>query len=365
VSETPASDSGPRLLGDRYEVRHELGSGGTAVVHEGWDRVNGVRVAIKRLDPAATRRSRARMRFEREIRMGSQLRIPGIVQVLDHGEGPVEGAWLVMDFVEGEPLDQWLQRRGQALSPEEAVARMLPVVEAVEQLHQAGVLHRDVKPSNLMVPGQAGGRLLLIDLGLALEVASPSVNDARGEARLVGSPHYMAPEQALGQGASEASDVFALGLCLLELLMGRHPLAEFSEQDVLLAFANLEREVPMEGPWVQTALGDVLRRALFKTRRGRYASAAALAADLRSWQRGEPTEATSAAARGDSDLVPARTTEEEEIEDGLEGTSPLAALLVPGFLLVVLLVLVGPRGCGGAEAAAPPFPAPPAAGQGH
>lgn len=207
-----------RLLAGRYRLVEQVGQGGTAVVWRAVDELLHRRVAVKMLAPrlAHDRPSRALIRAEAQI--AAQLNHPHVANVYDYGEARAGGSrrvpYLVLEFVDGETLTSRLHRRG-AMDWPEAVRVCADVAAALAATHAAGLVHRDVKPGNVLL-SRSGVKL--VDLGIALAVGAESAN-SRGEVR--GTPSYMAPEQLQGGAAVSASDVYALGLVLYACLTGR------------------------------------------------------------------------------------------------------------------------------------------------
>lgn len=204
------------ILDGRYRVESELGRGGMGVVYRGTQLALDRPVAIKRLlethDPASV------ARFHREAIATGRLAHPGIVQILDAGIDRGE-PYLVMELVEGEPLDEHLAQRG-ALPVDEALAIAWQIADALASAHAAGILHRDVKPANVMVGRD--GRARLLDFGLAMLAHAKSQRLTQFGA-FVGTPEYLAPEVSRGEEPDARADVYALGATLYELLTGNVP----------------------------------------------------------------------------------------------------------------------------------------------
>lgn len=203
------------MIAGRYTLGRELGRGGMGAVYLARDEVLGREVAIKRIGmvPGATSPDLARA--EREARLAAQLNHPHVVSVFDLVEDQ-DHQWLVMEYVEGESLAERI--RGGGLDHAEAARIMRQVADGLAQAHRAGITHRDVKPSNILVT--ADGQAKLTDFGIARSQTDVSLTQT---GLVTGSPAYLAPEIASGAGAGTASDVWSLGATLFHVLAGRPP----------------------------------------------------------------------------------------------------------------------------------------------
>ena len=241
---------GEEILG--YRIERQIGEGGMGSVFKGVHPAFGQEVAIKVLDPVLARDPQLRARFVQEARIQMGLRHQGIVQVLT-GQVDGDSLCLVMEFVDGMSLAEVIARRG-ALPPAEAARIFAQVLDAVAHAHAQGVVHRDLKPGNILV--QADGTAKVADFGIAKVV---------GDARMtrtgttMGSPHYMAPEQVMGRKEIDArADVYALGATLFETLTGRPPFAALEAGDGSDSdFAIKEAHVRTAPPDVRTLRPDV------------------------------------------------------------------------------------------------------------
>jgi eukaryotic-like serine/threonine-protein kinase len=281
-------------LAGRYRLDREVGSGGMAVVYLAEDLKHGRRVALKVLRPELGRELGAD-RFLREIRIAAGLSHPNILPLYDSGDA--DGLlYFVMPYVEGETLRERLTREGP-LPLEEAVGIVTEVADALSRANEAGIVHRDVKPENILLEG---GHALVSDFGVSRAV------DAAGGDRLtrtgvpIGTPAYMSPEQAGGQAVQDArTDVYALGCVAYEMLVGEPPYTGSSAQAVVAG--HLARPVPSlrkSLPEVPAGVERVIGRALAKDPDERWSTAAELAMELR--------EAITARARADEQRREAR-----------------------------------------------------------
>jgi serine/threonine-protein kinase len=205
-----------RVLNDRYEILDKIGEGGMAVTHRGRDRVLGRVVAIKVMKPELAADAGFLARFRREARAAAGITHEHIASVFDTGsDGPYH--YIVMEYVAGESLKARLQREG-LLPLDEALRIAAEAAEALEAAHSAGVVHRDIKPHNILLGPE--GRVKVTDFGIAR--AMSSVGDSE-TGTIVGSVSYISPEQARGEAVGPQSDLYSLGTTLFEMLAGRPP----------------------------------------------------------------------------------------------------------------------------------------------
>ena len=211
-----------RLLGGRYQVGELLGYGGMAEVHRGRDLRLGRDVAIKMLRTDLARDATFQERFRREAQNSAALNHPAIVAVYDTGEDRnSSGAtpYIVMEYVEGETLRDVLRREG-VLAPERAMSLAADICGALDFSHRNGIVHRDVKPGNVMITPQ--GTVKVMDFGIARAV-SDSAATMTSTAAVIGTAQYLSPEQARGEGVDARSDVYSVGCLLYELVTGTPP----------------------------------------------------------------------------------------------------------------------------------------------
>jgi WD40 repeat protein len=283
----PEGDALPRRVGD-YEILAEVGRGGMGVVYQARDVRLGRLVALKMLLGGCFADPDHRQRFRAEAGAVARLQHPHIVQLFEVGDYEVgEGLpcpYFTLEFVEGGSLAQRLA--GRPAPPRQAAAWLEPLARAAHYAHQQGIIHRDLKPSNILLTGD--GRPKICDFGVAKLLAGSDLKTLSG--MLVGTAEYMAPEQAEGKTAAEpATDVYALGAILYEMLTGRPPFKGTSTLDTLTQVRLVEPVPPRRlQPLVPRDLETVCLKCLEKDPRQRYASAEALAEDLRRFQAGEP-----------------------------------------------------------------------------
>ncbi len=300
-------------LGSRYLLTQRIASGGMGDVWKASDSILGREVAVKVMRPNAADEPTFADRFRDEARHTASLSHPNIATVYDYGEDD-GAAYLVMELVDGQPLSQLIARG--PFAPERTRAIIGQAALALAAAHAAGVVHRDVKPANILITSE--GRVKLTDFGIA------RATDSAGHTRtgeVLGTPHYLSPEQALGRGATGASDIYALGVVAHEMLTGEKPFD--SGTAVATALAQVNDSAPHLPDAVPADLRRVIDSCLAKDPAARPASAAALAAAL-----GMPVSGLSAAGpatavihTGNTD--PAATQVVAPHEDPVQSTAVL------------------------------------------
>ncbi|GAA1801962.1 serine/threonine protein kinase [Planosporangium flavigriseum] len=255
-------------LGGRYRLDERIAGGGMGDVWRGTDEVLGRTVAIKILLPALLQEPGFAERFRGEARTMATINHPGVVDVYDYGSEDGT-AFLVMEYVEGEALSRTLSRVHR-LTPARAMALIAQAADALHAAHQNGIVHRDVKPGNLLV--RPNGTLVLTDFGIARLAGAAQLTQAGS---VLGTASYISPEQAAGKTASPMSDVYALGVVAYQCLAGRRPFE--GDNPVEIAMRHV-RDMPPPLPGdIPPAVRQIVERALAKDPNGRYPSAAAMA----------------------------------------------------------------------------------------
>lgn len=321
---------------ERYRRLSRIAVGGMGEVWRAEDTVLHREVALKLLKPEYAQDPDFRTRFETEARMTAALLHPGIAAVFDYGEAEEDGLvrpFLVMELVDGQPLSDLL-RPGVPMPAERAVDLTTQAAEALGVAHQSGLVHRDVKPANLMVT--TDGTVKVTDFGIA-RAADAVPLTATGQ--ILGTPHYLSPEQADGHLASPASDVYALGVVLFQCLTGTRPFT--GETPVSTALAHIRQPVPTLPDEVPPRLRAVAERALAKDPAQRYSDGAAFAAALR----GEEETRVIAAPAALAGERTAATAAGAGLLDRLPAWWPVALAGVLGAVLLVAVVMA--KGSGG------------------
>jgi serine/threonine-protein kinase len=281
------------ILGGRYQLVELLGQGGMATIFRALDTQLGRDVAVKLLRPEYLRDPDFSSRFRQEAQAAASLTHPNVVTVFDYGEDP-SGPYIVMELIDGEDLATIIRRSG-ALPPRQATRIAAAVARALAAAHARGLVHRDVKPGNVLIGRD--GQVKVVDFGIARAVSEAQVTLP---GTTLGSVHYFSPEQARGEPATESSDIYSLGIVLYELLTGARPWEGDSAAAVGLARLSGPAPDPMAvRPSVPPDLAAITRKALAPEPRDRFASAAAMADALdAALTTGGASAAASAAAAG-------------------------------------------------------------------
>src|SRR5213595_1065675 len=268
----------PRVVGEliagRYELEELVGSGGMSSVYRAHDKLLERTVALKILHEQFTRDDDYVERFRREARAVAQLAHPNIVTVIDRGEQDGR-QFIVFEYIDGMNLKELMAEEGP-LSPREAIELALQVARGLSFAHDQGLVHRDVKPQNVIL--DADGRAKVTDFGIAHAV---DVDGMTITGTIMGTSNYIAPEQARGQPVDEQTDVYSLGCVLYELLAGRPPYV--GDNFVTVAMQHVNDPIPSISdvrPDVPPRLDMAIERAMAKHHEDRFASMADFAAEL-------------------------------------------------------------------------------------
>jgi serine/threonine-protein kinase len=259
-------------VGGRFVVGDVLGIGGMGIVYAARDELLGSEVALKLLTPRARQKPDACQRLRREAEIMQSLDAPQIAWVFDYSEGADGEAYIAMEIVRGQTV-RALMAKGR-IAPVLAIRIVREVANALSTAHRAGVIHRDVKPGNVMACGDDMARVVLLDFGVAKSLeddADERVISPSGKRVLIGTPAYVAPEQAQGGVATAQSDQFSLAVMAFELLTGTRPWRGTSLTTVLSQVVAAPAPDASElAPELPRAVGSVLRRALAKDPANRY-----------------------------------------------------------------------------------------------
>ena len=313
---------GSRILAGRYELLEKIGEGGMAVVFKARDRLLSRFVAIKILRPEYTKDTMFIESFRRESQIAAGLVHPNIVNVYDVGkEGNIY--YIVMELIEGRPLSDIIKEEGP-LDPHRAAAIAEQVASALSMAHKHQLIHRDVKPHNIMIT--ADGVAKITDFGIAKAVTGGTLVGEQQEA-VMGSVHYFSPEQARGAYVDEKSDIYSLGIVLYEMLTGKVPFDGETAVAVAVKHMNEEMVPPTEiNPDIPLDLEEIVMKATNKLQTGRYRSADEMITALKfvkfTKTKANPSGLTPALSKGvkgseeSGGDKPVRKTGEEEEEEG-------------------------------------------------
>ena len=264
-----------KTLNGRYKIQSLIGTGGMAAVYLATDLILDRLVAIKVLRLDFRQNNDAMRRFRREALSATQLTHPNIVGVYDVGQSQ-EMNYIVMEYVEGTDLKDYIRQRG-ALHPIEAVRIMMQIVSAIAAAHQNRIIHRDIKPQNILIDRE--GNVKITDFGIAVALSDTSLTQTN---TLLGSVHYLSPEQARGGMATIQTDIYALGIVLYELLTGRVPFD--GESPVSIALKHFQDPLPsVVNPkaMVPQSLENIVLKATAKDPMNRYRSCYEMFQDLK------------------------------------------------------------------------------------
>ena len=273
-----------RLLGGRYELGDVIGRGGMADVHSGYDTRLSRPVAIKLLRPDLARDGNFLVRFRREAQAAAQLNHPSIVAIFDSGDdegldphgNPIRVPYIVMEIVRGRTLRERLNEAGH-LPPAEAARITEGVLGALAYSHSMGIVHRDIKPGNVML--SPTGEVKVMDFGIARAIADTAATMTQTSA-VIGTAQYLSPEQAQGMPVDARSDLYSTGCMLFELLTGRTPFV--ADTAVAIAYQHVGQEPVAPStlqPDVPPAFDAITLHAMVKDRDGRYQDATEFRAD--------------------------------------------------------------------------------------
>ncbi len=298
-----------RSLGGRYEIGEVLGYGGMAEVHRGHDVRLGREVAVKTLRVDLARDPSFQVRFRREAQSAASLNHPSIVAVYDTGEDEVGAAkvpYIVMEYVEGRTLRDVLNSE-RRLSPDRALEITAEICRALDYSHRNGIVHRDIKPGNVMLT--PSGDVKVMDFGIARAVTSSQATMTQ-TAAVIGTAQYLSPEQARGEHVDARSDIYSTGCLLYELLTGSPPFT--GDSPVSVAYQHV-REDPVPpaqlNPDIPPEVDSIVLKAMAKNPANRYQDAGEMRADIERARAGQPVLATPVLAEATTALAAPVTPE--------------------------------------------------------
>jgi serine/threonine protein kinase len=269
------------VIKGRYEVLSPLGKGGMGMVYKAHDRMLDETVAIKVLRAEFAKTPEMLKRFKQEIKLARKVSHRNVCRIHEFDEDDVLAVrYISMEFVEGTDLKQLARERGGYLGTEEGFEVAIQAADGLQAIHDVGIIHRDLKTSNIMRDG--GGRVRLMDFGIAKEGTDRSGAGLTSTGQIMGTPEYMSPEQCLGERIDARSDVYALGIVVYEMFTGTVPFR--GDTPVATLFKHIQDPVPFDGvaaARIPRAAIAVLRKALAKNRADRFASAEEMSDALR------------------------------------------------------------------------------------
>ena len=270
------------VIDKRYEILSPLGKGGMGMVYKAHDRELDETVAIKVLRAEFANTGEMAKRFRHEIKLARKVSHRNVCRIHDYGED--NGVrFISMEYVEGTDIKQLARDKGGFLEPDEAFDVTIQTADGLQAIHDVGIIHRDLKTSNIMRDNS--GRVRLMDFGIA-KIGGADFSTGGGgltsTGQIMGTPEYMSPEQCLGDKIDHRSDIYALGIAVYEVFTGTVPFR--GDTPVATLFKHIQDTVPFEGPIaarIPLSAVPVIRKALAKNRADRYANASDMAAALR------------------------------------------------------------------------------------
>ena len=330
-------------INDRYEIIKSIGEGGMANVYLAHDVILDRDVAIKVLRGDLSGDEKFVRRFQREALAASSLSHPNIVEMYDVGED--NGTYyIVMEYIEGQTLKQLIKKRG-ALTLSECIDIMLQLTDGVDHAHASYIIHRDLKPQNIMIQGN--GEIKITDFGIAMALNNTQLTQTNS---VMGSVHYLPPEQASGKGATVKSDIYSMGILFFELLTGTLPFK--GDNAVEIAFKQIKDDIPSVrdiNHAIPQSVENIVLRATAKNPKNRYNSAKEMHDDLVTCLNEERAGEARIGFKypeheGDIDkkdiMVDKEEVKQETIDDDDSKTSVVLWIL-SGIIILIILALIG------------------------
>ena len=342
-----------KLLAGRYELIEKIGEGGMAVVYKGKDRLLNRYVAIKILRPEYTKDEQFIESFRRESQAAAGLSHPNIVGVYDVGkEGNIH--FIVMELIDGKTLSEVIKEKGR-LEYKEAINITLQVASALSLAHKNQIIHRDIKPHNILITST--GVAKLADFGIAKAVSAATI--AGGSNKIMGSVHYFSPEQARGAYVDERSDIYSLGIVLFEMLTGKVPFD--GDNPVSIALMHINDPMPSltkEVPGVPPQLEKIVNKATEKYQSNRYRNVDEMISDLEDIEfvtkvigknafavednSSDASQPIQERKNGEEAPVPARKERQRnERSDSSKDKNKMTLFIVIGVVIVAIAALIG------------------------
>ena len=331
-------------INDRYEIMQAIGEGGMANVYLAHDVILDRNVAIKVLRGDLAGDEKFVRRFQREALAASSLSHPNIVEMYDVGED--NGTYyIVMEYINGKTLKQLIKKRG-ALSLSECIDIMLQLTDGVDHAHASYIIHRDLKPQNIMI--QDNGEIKITDFGIAMALNNTQLTQTNS---VMGSVHYLPPEQASGKGATVKSDIYSMGIMLFELLTGNLPFK--GDNAVEIAFKQIKDDIPSVreiNPSIPQSVENIILKATAKNPKNRYNNAREMHDDLLTCLNEDRINEPRIGFKypeheGDIDkkdlMVDGKPREKQESLDDDDEKSSVVLWVLSGIFVLIILGLIG------------------------
>lgn len=295
LADDPAMPRQGDVLDGRYHIEDVLGEGGFAAVFRATDAKTGKAFAIKVLDPMMSRREEFRRRFFLEIANSSKLNHVNTIHISDQGETDSGCLYLVMELLEGKSLDDLLHERGPM--PSRLVHSVaVQTLRSLREAHALNLLHRDIKPANIFIVENATDEedvfVKVVDFGIAKSMDSANDAALTSTGQVMCSPHYVAPERVVDHETYPASDLYSLGISMIEMLEGKPPYDGDNTIQLVMMHAQMDNEVPLGDATLASPLVDIIRRATHKDHTQRFQSADEMLQALRALKNAPANTAT-------------------------------------------------------------------------